>query len=66
MTFEVLLIEGSNDIVFQYQSMRANTRGDAREATIGLENSTGRIGLQVSCNQGWLYDGAAIRFMYPQ
>jgi hypothetical protein len=66
MTFEVLLCEGSNDIVFQYQSMRANTRGDAREATIGLENSTGRIGLQVSCNQAWLYDGAAIRFVYPQ
>ncbi len=66
MTFEVLLIEGSNDIVVQYQSMRANSRGDAREATIGLEDSTGRIGLQVSCNLAWLYDGAVIWFQYPQ
>jgi len=65
MTFEILLFEGSNDIAFQYQSMSANSRGDGRDVTIGIEDQTGRRGLQVSCNQAWVSDGAVVRFLYP-
>jgi len=65
MTFEVIVYEGSNDIAFQYLSMNAHNRGDGSGATIGIENQDGRIGLQVSYNQSWVCDGAAVRFYYP-
>jgi len=65
MTFQVIFYEGSHNIKFQYLSMTANSRGDAHEATIGIENQNGTIGLSVSYNQGWLTDGTAILFTHP-
>ena len=65
MTFQAVFFEGSNDIKFQYQSMAGNSRGDASSATIGIENQHGTDGLNVSCNAGWLLDGAAVLFTYP-
>ncbi len=65
MTFEIILYEGSSDIRFQYLSMTNNTWGNAKGATIGIENQNGRDGLNVSCNQPWLQDETAILFTHP-
>jgi PKD repeat protein len=52
ITFEAILYEGSNDILFQYQDV---VFGDGNidygaSATVGVEGPTGE-GLQYSCNQ---------------
>jgi hypothetical protein len=65
MTFEIVLFEGSSDVLFQYQSMSGHGNGTGRLATIGLENQTGTIGSQVSCRQAWIRDGSAVRFTHP-
>jgi len=42
LTFQVLLYEGSNQIVFQYKEVQAATAyGGGKWATVGVENSTG-------------------------
>lgn len=42
MTFQVLLYEGSNHIVFQYNDVKgATTYGGGKSATVGIENSNG-------------------------
>lgn len=52
LTFQALLYEGSQDIVFQYQEVQATnaTYGASRNSTVGIENSTGTIGRQFSYN----------------
>ena len=47
--FEIILYEGSNDIVLQYHSVPG--AGDGRSASVGLENADGTKGLE------YLYDG---------
>jgi hypothetical protein len=66
MTFEAIFYEGSNDIKYQYQTMTQNLYGDGRDATIGIEDPAGRVGLQYSCNQPSISDGRAILFSYPR
>lgn len=66
MTWEIILYEGYSDIRFQYLSMTANSWGNGRGATIGIENQSGEGGLQVSCNQAWLQDGSAVLITYPR
>jgi uncharacterized repeat protein (TIGR01451 family) len=44
-TFEVVLYEGSNNVVFQYLDMTGQ-RGTGSEATVGLENKGGNKGVQ--------------------
>ena len=50
LTFEAVLFEGSNRVVFQYASV-AGERGIGNEATVGIENADGSEGI------AYLYDG---------
>ncbi|MCX8053622.1 MAG: hypothetical protein N3B12_07415, partial [Armatimonadetes bacterium] len=51
LTFQVLLCEGSNDIIFQYQDVRPNDPyGAGRSATVGIENEAGTAAAQYSYN----------------
>ncbi len=57
-TFQIVLI-APNIIKFQYASL-----GTARlnECTVGIENRTGTVGLQVAYNQPYLHNDMAIEF----
>ena len=49
LSFQILLYEGSNHIVFQYKDVRtATTFGGGKSATIGVENSDGTIAKKFS------------------
>jgi hypothetical protein len=70
VTFQAILKEGSNEIVFQYQdvdfgagSEYANNGGSA---TVGIDSPSPGLGLQYSFNQPVLAPGLAIRFKFPQ
>lgn len=65
LTFQVVLFEGSNQILYQYASL-SGLGSDGSSATIGLEYNGGHSGLQFSYNEiGAARPGQAIRF-YPQ
>jgi len=50
LTFEVILFEGSNDIQFQYQTLKGNA-SDGSSATIGVEYADGTAGQAYSYNK---------------
>ena len=52
-TFEVILYEGSNSVVFQYLSL-SGSQGSGSSATVGIENRTGSAGVQ------YLYNGSPL------
>ncbi len=56
-TFEVIL-KPSGDIIYQYLSMS----GLLTSATIGIENATGTIGLQVVFNNTYIHNNLAVLF----
>ena len=59
-TFEAILnIDGS--IVFQYQNIYGTSSG----STIGIENSSGTVGLQIAYNQTYLHNNLAVKFYLP-
>lgn len=63
-SFQVILFEGSNDIVFQYANVSPTntTYGAGKHATIGIENETGTQALQYSYNTyGAVSNNKAIR-----
>lgn len=62
--YQMILYEGTNQIVCQYLAMTSVTVGDGREATIGIENATGTTGVQYSAdkNPGPIENNLAIRF----
>lgn len=73
-TFEAILNEGSNSILFQYKNVTfspyfAQNVGGAMdyggEATVGIEGPIGQ-GLQYSYDEKVLESGKAILFKYPQ
>jgi subtilisin family serine protease len=66
VSFEVILREGSDDIVFQYQDVVFGTAGYdfGASATVGVENLEGTEGTQYSYNQPSLTDATAFRY-YP-
>ncbi|MBA3710175.1 MAG: M36 family metallopeptidase, partial [Planctomycetes bacterium] len=67
-TFQALLMEGSNDIIFQYQEVRSGlaTYGAGRSATIGIESTSGAIARTYSFNGSALVaNGQAILFHLP-
>lgn len=72
VTFEAILLEGSNEIIFQYQDTLVNEYDWALgylfnyggRATIGLEDMAGTQGFQYSYAEQKLSDGLALRF-YP-
>jgi uncharacterized repeat protein (TIGR01451 family) len=76
ITFEALMYEGSNNILFQYQSVAfGNVYGavggdnppydNGGSATLGIEDPTGAIGLQYSFNEQAIFPGLAILFKFP-
>jgi len=65
ITFQALLCEGSNDIIFQYLEIQpGDTKyGAGRSATIGVENAQGTVGKTYSVNGSTLLtNNLAIRF----
>lgn len=65
LTFQAILFEGSNQMLFQYGAM-SGPGSDGSSATVGLEYNGGYTGLQVAYNElGAVRSGQAIRF-FPQ
>jgi hypothetical protein len=62
-TFQILLL-GDNTIVYQYESM--GPEGPIDEASVGIENAEGTVGLQVCYNQFLTLGEKAIRFELGQ
>ena len=58
MTFEVIL-SPSGSITYQYLSLSTAL---LTSATVGMQNSTGTVGLQVAYNAAYLHNNLAIRF----
>jgi serine protease AprX len=56
LTFQIVL-QSSGSILYQYLRMASTT---LNSATIGVENATGSIALQVSYNQSYVHNGLAI------
>jgi uncharacterized repeat protein (TIGR01451 family) len=76
ITFEAILYEGTDNILFQYQdvtfgSVSGAVSGDnppydnGGSATVGIEDPTGNIGLQYSFNEQVITPGLAILFKFP-
>jgi M6 family metalloprotease-like protein len=63
-SFEVILYESSNKIMFQYLDVDSGTDHDfGASATVGIENFTGTSGVQFSSNTASLSNGKAIMFI---
>ncbi len=64
LTFQAILCERSNDIIFQYQNVSPTSYayGAGAQATIGIENETGTEGCLFSYNTRSVSNGSAIRF----
>ena len=70
ITFQVLLFENSNNILFQYQRCYGQDGFHSQSsnggfATVGIEDPTGVTGIEYSYNQPVITDGLAILFSYP-
>ncbi len=65
LTFQAVLMEGSNQILFQYQSVSASkSLGAGRSATVGLENESGSVAAKYSYNgSALLANNQAILFV---
>lgn len=51
LTFQVVLCETTNDIIFQYAEVQAaEPYGAGRDATVGIENATGTVAAMYSYN----------------
>lgn len=62
LTFQALLHENGK-IVFQYKSLSGGSRSDGSTATVGIEDETGKTGIQYSLNQSTLSGTLAIAFV---
>ncbi len=63
LTFEVVLFEGSNEILFQYRALSLSALGGA-SATVGVEYADGWAASMWSYNQaGGVENGMALRFV---
>ncbi|HKJ69569.1 MAG TPA: LamG-like jellyroll fold domain-containing protein, partial [bacterium] len=60
LTYEIILSESDNSILFQYATMNSSY-GDGSSATLGIENSDASEGLEISYNSSYVYDGLAVR-----
>jgi hypothetical protein len=67
-TFQAILCEGSNDIIFQYQEVSAShySYGAGRSATVGIEDDLGKNACLFSVNKASLTNGMALRFTTDQ
>lgn len=68
ITFEVILYEGSNNILFQYDDLDFGDTGYdyGASATVGIENEDASDYLQYSCDDDALEDEFAILFSYQE
>ena len=69
LTFQVILHEGTSDIVLQYRAL-SGTKSDGASATVGLENAAGNEGV-LYLHDGLpaanlLHNDLAIRFRQPR
>lgn len=66
LSFEIILFEGSGEIIIQYQDVLANSSAYdyGRDATVGIQANTS-LGLQYSYNSSSLSNGLALRFRPP-
>ena len=65
LTFQVVLCEGSNDVIFQYLDVKPgdSAYGAGRRATVGVENGSGKAAARYSYNgSSLLGNGRAILF----
>ena len=58
--FFQVIINANGTILYQYNTM--NHGGHTVSASVGIENATGTIGLQVAYNQPYVQDSLAVRF----
>ena len=67
ITFQAILNEGTNNIIFQYKDVDFGVSGwdTGASATVGIESADGR-GLQYSYNEPVIDPNLAIQFKYPQ
>jgi hypothetical protein len=71
VTFEALLYEGSNNIIFQYKDVDfggspiIDVGNNGNSATVGIEDSYGFNGLEYSFNQPVISPELSILFEYP-
>ena len=61
LTYEVILQESGNEILFQYLDM-PGWDGDGSQATIGIEDHEGDMGVEVIYNQSYVHDDLAVLF----
>ncbi len=61
-TFQVILFESNNDILFQYNDVETNATTQGGDATVGVKGIDGFSGIEYSFDQAVLTDGLAIRF----
>lgn len=63
-TFQAILEEGTNNIVFQYANVAPGDYyyGSGRSATVGIENETGASACKYSYNTASLSNSLALRF----
>lgn len=66
LTFQAILCEGSNDIVFQYKDVGTTVYGGGASATVGIENASGSEACKWSYNTKSLTNGTALRFSTQQ
>ncbi|MCP2328374.1 subtilisin family serine protease [Hamadaea flava] len=64
VTFEAVLSENGR-VQFGYQSLSAETQAHGASASIGVEDSTGTVGLQYAYNEVALEPGATLVFRPP-
>jgi len=62
-TFQILLI-GDHTVIYQYKSM--GPEGPLSDATVGIENATGTVGLEVCYDEFFTYGEKALRFELGQ
>ncbi|MEW6302831.1 MAG: S8 family serine peptidase [Verrucomicrobiota bacterium] len=64
-TFQAILVEGSNQIIFQYQNIQPNRlAGERQSGTVGVENETGTVAAKYTYNENpsTLSNGQALLF----
>lgn len=66
VTFQVILEESTNNIVYQYQDIDFSSTyyNNGQSATSGVEDENGAIGTQISYNQASIQPSTAVRLNY--
>lgn len=62
LTFSVVLYEGSDVIDVLFGTMTGDPNANGSSATIGVQDTTGSVATQYSCNSGVISTGTRIRF----